>query len=125
MKVKSKVNVRIYSDTADQDSLYGPADSGAEESATAYNEQASNHFSIPASGSITLDFNSVATVNGFFIRAKGGYTVDINGLGALTVTLPTGHTYAKCYMNATTTSLVITNSSSTAALVGDWSVWGD
>jgi len=126
MRIKHKVNVRIADDASMKDLLFGPDDELAEVISDSYQRQASGIFSIAAAGSESISFGDVDAVKGVFIKVDADVNVNINALGDILLarhTTTTG-TYAKLFLEAGITSLVVGNPSAATAR-GLWCVWGD
>lgn len=129
MRVRSKVNLRVYDATNEQDVLFAPADAGADLIADNFAEVSSGRFNIAASGSFAVPLGTVNAARCLYIRAVGDVDVTLNGAAApiqvrrfpgAAATAP-----ARLYLEGIVTSVTIVNSSSTSAVEGWYCIVGD
>ena len=129
MRVKSKVNVRLYTNSTERDILFAPDDIDAEYTTDEYGEENSSQFSIAATANTNLSLGTVGAVSGIFICAHGDFDLVLNGAAfALEVRRPSDAAAsdpAKIYLDCSVTSVNIENVHATLPLVGYYAVWGD
>lgn len=129
MRVKSKANVQIFSDTEERNVLFAPDDTDAEVIVDDYNEMNGAQFSIAATGNLTLSLGSVGAVSGVFISAQGDFDLVLNGAAsAIEVRRSVDAAAsdpAKIYLDCVVTSVNVENVHATLPLVGYYAVWGD
>ena len=128
MRVKSKVNVRIFDDQTEKDVLFGPDDDRAEVVNNNHQEWWGGRFVIAPSGNLTLPLGTVGTVRGLFVRTITDFNISINGGAAINIIKASGTATTdpvKFYMDGTLTTVQVTNVSASADLVGYYAVWGD
>ena len=128
MRVKSKVNVRIYDDANEKDILFAPDDVRAEVINSNHQEWAGGKFVIAPSGNLVLPLGTVGTVRGIYIRTITDFDLSLNGNPAINVLKSLGTAAAdpvKFYLDGTLASAQVTNVSAAVNLEGYYAVWGD
>jgi len=127
MRVKTKVNARIFELTDEVDALFDPDDSRAEIISDNFTKENSSRFRIQPSASYVLNFGTITAVQGIYIYTIGPCNISINGSSPFSMSPPNSAvgTPAKFYFDGTVTAVTLTNPSSTSILDGRYVLWGD
>ncbi len=128
MRVRHKINVRIFDDAEGDDGLFAPSDTLAEVVIDNMQKLNSGRFAIAASDDEDLPFGDVADVRFVFIKADNDFTLKFNGGSeglAIKRADAVAGTYAKFAAECDVTAVNITNPSATDVLTGVFAVYGD
>ena len=127
MRISHKAILKIGVDANFKDKLFETDETLAESIIDAFDGQKSGTFSIPGAASYTMKLGDLTAVKGMFLKFDADADVDINGLGDISVVRASTATgvKAKLLMEATITSVAVTNPDATVALTGVWCIWGD
>jgi hypothetical protein len=120
VRIKHKVNVKIYDDTALKDALFGLDDTLAEETIDAFDVQVSGRFSVSTIEELSL--GDVATALGMFIKVDADATLRLNDSFDLALKVASGASYARFFFEGTITKIELTAASGT--VTGVYCVWG-
>ena len=125
IRVKHKVNVRVYSDTAAKNALFAPSDDLSEKVIDSFLRQSSSNFVIAAAANEDLPLGDITAIKGVYIQVDADCIVKINGgseeiqMRVQGATAPS----AKLFLEADINQVNIT--ADAAALNGTICVWGD
>lgn len=134
IRVKSKVNVKIWEDTSEKDYYFGPDDTLAEQTYDSYTKTFAGKFTINPSTSETLSKGDITTVKGFYLELQGpsdgtamaAATVNVNATGAVPLEQPGSGLNAKAYLEGGTYSSVeVANTDPALTLTGRYAMWGE
>lgn len=131
LRVRKKLTYKISTDTTEKKQLFDNVDDTyAEVINDEFTQIVSGTFKAAASGTQTIAFGDITAPKILHIEADGAFTVAIDGGDAITVaaiaTSRTGVSHA-CFSGtiAPSSSILITNSSSSAVLSGVFVLVGD
>jgi len=128
VRIKHKVNIRIWETSAEKDVLFAPDDALSEVQIDGYDKQASGKLEIDVSSNEDLTFGDVDAVKGIYLKVNIEAKVKINGM-VTPLQLRKGNTgtdeFAKLFLEADITSVNIENPDATNKLTGTYCVWGD
>ena len=127
MRIKHKVNVRIWDDTTEYNALFAPDDTRAEVIISGYVRQTSGKFSIAATANENLALGDITAVKGLYLVVDQDCQVKINGddqVIQLRKGATTTGTTAKFFIEADITAVNITAPAG-SAVTGMYCVWGD
>lgn len=125
MRIKHKVNVRIFNDTALKDALFAPDDALSEIQIDTFVRQSSSKFTVTASTSEDLPLGDIVAVKGLYLQVDADCIVKLNGgteefqMRAQGTTSPS----AKMFFEGDINQVNIT--AAAADLNGTICVWGD
>ena len=129
MRLKHKVNLRAWEDTAQKNCLFAPDDVLSEITLDGFQRIVSGRFNIAGAATEALSFGDVDTVYGLIIIVDGtiGFDLDLNGLGVVPYRPGGTGTGAKTkyFGEALISSASITNPDAATAINGSWAAWGD
>lgn len=127
MRVKHKMWVNTARDSSMKDLVYGPSEDSRLVQTDGYEEWGGGSFVVPAAGAVDLDLSEVATIRGLYLQAAGEVEVTIDGADtAISLYRPQDVTnaVAKMFLEATVSSVTITNLGS-EAVTGHFHIYGD
>lgn len=131
MRVKPKVNVRIYDDTAGKDVLFAPDDAAAERTLDGLREQSSGKVVLTqANVPFTLPKGSITAVKGAFVRCDTDFTLAVNGGAALSIEKPlkasgVDDTYAVACLDVAANTIVVGLDGAVVEATLIFALWGD
>jgi hypothetical protein len=108
MRIKHKILLRAYEDTALKDALFAPDDTLSEVIVDGYLRQTSGKFNVEVSTTYALPTGDIAAIRGVYLEVEAGCTISINGGAAITLSPNAEGAKAKVFMEAVITSLSVT-----------------
>ncbi len=128
MRIENLVWTKITEDSAGKDGLWTPDQTLNTEVVTNMTRMTGGVFSIDASSTEALSFGDVTSAYAIYIEVDNDFNVVFNG-GADTFNFVRADTTsgrkARCWMEATLTSVSITNPSASASISGRYVVYGN
>lgn len=133
IRIKHKVNPRIFDDVEQKDCLFAPDDDLSEVTLDGFTRMNGGKFAIGPSSSETLPFGDVTVVKGYYVELQPAdastsipvATINVNALGARPFVPGGTGKPAKSFHEGTVTSIEIANADLSAVLEGRFAVWGD
>jgi len=131
MRLRSRIIDALYVDATEAQYYFAPGlpdESTRDAISDSFTESSHGVARIAASGVFTVPFGTVGTAGGLFLSGSASMNVNLNALGNILVTVPTGSGTsgrAKLHIDSAITSIVITNPSATAVLEVEYCIWGD
>jgi hypothetical protein len=126
LRVKHKVNVRIWESTSEKDVLFAPDDTLAEVSIDTWVRQNSGKVSVAVSDNEDLPLGDVTAVKGIYLKLDGEAQVKLNGSAdAIQLRKGGSASYAKLFIECDISAVNIINPSADDVLNGTYCVWGD
>jgi len=122
MRIRHKVNVRIFDDADMKDCLFGPDDALAEVNIDIFTKQTSGKFSVAAAANEDLALGDITAVKGIYLEADADFTFKLNG-GSEIFQARKSTSSAKVFLEADINQVNIT--AAAAVLNGRYCVWGD
>jgi hypothetical protein len=125
LRIKHKVNVRVFSDTALKNALFAPDDALSEKTIDTFVRHSSSTFTVAATLNENLPLGDITAVKGLYLEVYADCIVKLNGgteefqLKAQGTTSPS----AKLFFEGVITQVNVT--AGAAALSGVVCVWGD
>jgi len=125
IRVKHRVYVHTYEDTAGKNKLFAPDPELSEVVNDGFDKQAGGVVSVAVSSNEGLSLGDLTAVKGLFLRVNGDAQVILNGGDAIQMRKgPSGST-ARLFIEADITSINVANPSATDVLNGVYCIWGD
>jgi hypothetical protein len=129
IRVKHRVWVHAYEDTAAKNKLFAPDAELAEVVSDGFDKQVSGAFSVAASGNENLNLGDITAVKGLWLKIDGEAKLKINGSSdeiqlRLEPDGTAGEDYAKFFIEADISSLNVANGSA-SVMTGVYCAWGD
>ena len=127
MRIKHKVNVRVASDTAMENLLFGPDDTLSEVTIDAYAKVASGLIKIAQNTNEDVPLGDVTAVKGIYLKVDQDVVVKLKG-GAETIQLRKASSgasvYARLFLEADINQVNVA-APADADVTGVYCVWGD
>lgn len=125
MRVKHKVGMQVGLDAAFNRKLFYHELEGVlqNQQIDTFQRAIGGNYSIAASSAQTLNPGDVTQIRGIYLEVGADCQVDVNGLGA--IALVKSGTVAKLFLEATITSVEVTNPSVDTPLEVEYCMWGD
>lgn len=129
MRIKTKVNAKVWADSLGKDKLLDLDDTACEQTLDAPQEASCGHAVIPATEAFDVPLGKVGTPTGVFLRASKDCSVVLNGGTAMALKVPQKTAgavmadYAHFFFTGTITSIEVTAGASDVTLT--YAVYGD
>lgn len=130
MRIRSKILIAIYNDTAQKEALFAPSDAGSERTLTQFTEMCSGRMLIDNNDTFTVPKGTIDEVCGVSIRADKDITLTFDGDNVIALKRPpaAGDGLFEDVVFAADmafTTLEITSTDGVSDVTGTFVVWGD